>query len=111
MYKRQVLLNTGAKQVVLIGHGRGAYAIRNYIQKGGGDQTVSHAVLSWPDGPWAGANKKLSLADDESTALKGVKSLVIPRSEQPDGAFSVASFAAAYRFITGKPADNLTIWP
>lgn len=107
----QVLLKTGAKQVVLIGHGRGAYAIRNYIQKGGGDQTVSHAVLSWPDGPWAGANKKLSLADYESAALKGVKSLVIPRSEQRDGAFSVASFAASYRFITGKPADNLTIWP
>ena len=41
----RVLAQTGAKQVVLVGNSRGGYAIRNYIQNGGGDQTVSHAVL------------------------------------------------------------------
>ncbi len=36
---------TGAKQVVLVGNSRGGNAIRNYIQNGGGDAAVSHAVL------------------------------------------------------------------
>ena len=41
----KVLTQTGAKQVVLMGNSRGGYAIRNYIQNGGGDKTVSHAIL------------------------------------------------------------------
>jgi triacylglycerol lipase len=41
----KVLQSTGAKQVVLIGNSRGGYAIRNYIQNGGGAAKVSHAVL------------------------------------------------------------------
>jgi triacylglycerol lipase len=40
-----VLRATGARQVVLMGNSRGANAIRNYIQNGGGDKLVSHAVL------------------------------------------------------------------
>lgn len=41
----KVLMATGARKVVLVGNSRGGYAIRNYIQNGGGDQAVSHAVL------------------------------------------------------------------
>ncbi|HEY8356704.1 MAG TPA: alpha/beta fold hydrolase [Ramlibacter sp.] len=41
----KVLQATGARQVVLVGNSRGGLAIRNYIQNGGGDRTVSHAVL------------------------------------------------------------------
>jgi triacylglycerol lipase len=41
----KVLKDTGARQVVLVGNSRGGNAIRNYIQNGGGDRTVSHAVL------------------------------------------------------------------
>lgn len=41
-----VLSRTGASQVVLIGNSRGGNAIRNYIQNGGGEQTVSHAILA-----------------------------------------------------------------
>jgi triacylglycerol lipase len=41
----KVLAATGAKQVVLIGNSRGGNAIRNYVQNGGGDRTVSHAIL------------------------------------------------------------------
>ena len=41
----KVLRDTGGRQVVLVGNSRGGYAIRNYIQNGGGDKTVSHAVL------------------------------------------------------------------
>lgn len=41
----KVLQATGAKQVVLVGNSRGGNAIRNYIYNGGGDKTVSHAIL------------------------------------------------------------------
>lgn len=41
----KVLKKTGARQVVLVGNSRGGFAIRNYIQNGGGDKTVSHAIL------------------------------------------------------------------
>lgn len=41
----KVLRATGAPQVVLVANSRGGYAVRNYIQNGGGDKTVSHAVL------------------------------------------------------------------
>lgn len=51
----RVLARTGAKQVVLVGNGRGGVAIRNYIQNGGGDKTVSHAILAGTPnhGVWA----------------------------------------------------------
>jgi pimeloyl-ACP methyl ester carboxylesterase len=51
----QVMRATGAKQVVLVANSRGGYAVRNYIQNGGGDQTVSHAVLGGTPnhGVWA----------------------------------------------------------
>jgi pimeloyl-ACP methyl ester carboxylesterase len=41
----KVLQATGARQVVLMGNSRGGYAIRNYIQNGGGAAKVSHAIL------------------------------------------------------------------
>ncbi|MGE0348115.1 alpha/beta fold hydrolase [Hydrogenophaga sp.] len=51
----KVLQRTGAKQVVLVGNSRGGNAIRNYIQNGGGDKTVSHAILGGTPnhGVWA----------------------------------------------------------
>ncbi|MDO8456020.1 MAG: twin-arginine translocation pathway signal [Burkholderiaceae bacterium] len=51
----KVLKATGAKQVVLFGNSRGGYAIRNYIQNGGGAATVSHAIAGGTPnhGVWA----------------------------------------------------------
>lgn len=51
----KVLARTGAKQVVLMGNSRGGNAIRNYVQNGGGDRTVSHAILGGTPnrGVWA----------------------------------------------------------
>lgn len=51
----RVLAATGAKQVVLMGNSRGGNAIRSYIQNGGGDKTVSHAILGGTPnhGVWA----------------------------------------------------------
>jgi pimeloyl-ACP methyl ester carboxylesterase len=41
----RVLKATGATKVVLVGNSRGGNTIRNYVQNGGGDRVVSHAVL------------------------------------------------------------------
>ena len=41
----KVLKATGAAKVVLVANSRGGYAVRNYIQNGGGDKMVSHAIL------------------------------------------------------------------
>lgn len=41
----KVLKATGAAQVVLVANSRGGYAVRNYIDNGGGEKTVSHAIL------------------------------------------------------------------
>jgi len=51
----KVLKATGAQQVVLVANSRGGYAVRNYIQNGGGDKTVSHALLGGTPnhGVWA----------------------------------------------------------
>jgi pimeloyl-ACP methyl ester carboxylesterase len=107
----KVIEQTGAPQVVLVGQGRGAYAIRNYILNADGEKNVSHVVLGGPDGLKTAAASKLSLTDYESAALKGVKSLVIPHAEQRDGAFTAESFVTSYRFLTGKEPASLTIWP
>ena len=51
----RVLKATGGGKAMLIGHSRGGYAIRSYIDHGGGDARVSHAVLAGTPnhGVWA----------------------------------------------------------
>lgn len=51
----KVLKATGASKVVLVGNSRGGNAIRNYITNGGGEATVSHAILGGTPnhGVWA----------------------------------------------------------
>jgi pimeloyl-ACP methyl ester carboxylesterase len=51
----EFLAATGAKQVVLVANSRGGYAVRNYIQNGGGAARVSHAILGGTPnhGVWA----------------------------------------------------------
>jgi triacylglycerol lipase len=46
---------TGASKVVLFSNSRGGYAVRNYIQNGGGDAAVSYAILGGAPnhGVWA----------------------------------------------------------
>ena len=51
----KVLRATGADRVVLVGNSRGGNVIRNFIQNGGGEPRVSHAVLGGTPnhGVWA----------------------------------------------------------
>ena len=51
----KVLKTTGATKVVLYANSRGGNAVRNYIQNGGGEATVSHAILGGTPnhGVWA----------------------------------------------------------
>lgn len=51
----KVLARTGAQKVVLIGNSRGGNAIRNYVYNGGGERSVSHAILGGTPnhGVWA----------------------------------------------------------
>lgn len=51
----KVLQATGASRVVLVANSRGGYAVRNYIQNGGGSARVSHAILGGTPnhGVWA----------------------------------------------------------
>lgn len=106
----RILATTHTKQVVLVGHESGAWLIRDFVLRGG-EQVVSHAVLSWPDAVQSDPKRKLTLADFDSAAVKGVKTLVFARANQPDGAFSPTDFAASYRFITGADAASPAIWP
>lgn len=41
----RVLEESGVEKVILVGNSRGGNAIRNYVQNGGGDEKVSHAIL------------------------------------------------------------------
>ena len=51
----RVLKATGSTKAVLVGHSRGGYAIRSYVDHGGGDARVSHVVLAGTPnhGVWA----------------------------------------------------------
>lgn len=51
----KVIKATGATKVVLFANSRGGNAVRNYIQNGGGEATVSHAILGGTPnhGVWA----------------------------------------------------------
>ncbi|MEJ6024354.1 twin-arginine translocation pathway signal [Ramlibacter sp. PS4R-6] len=51
----KVMARTGAPKVVLFASSRGGNAVRDYIQNGGGERTVSHAILGGTPnhGVWA----------------------------------------------------------
>jgi triacylglycerol lipase len=167
----KVLARTGATKVVLFGNSRGGNAIRNYVQNGGGDRTVSHAILGgtpnrgvwavpidglssnsefaghgpfltslnraknaagdevagpvkWmtirsdnndkfaqPDGLWIGKRGVATGVTATTMELKGAENVVIPRIDHRETAYSPQAFAAAYRFITGKPPARTDVLP
>lgn len=127
----KVLKATGATHVVLMGNSRGGNAIRSYINNGGGDKTVSHAILGGTPnhGVWAiagfregnefsgtgpflkGLNTPKNAAGDEVTGP--VKWMTI-RSDnndkfaQPDGVWIGQKGTATYVTAAGPELQGAT---
>ncbi|MBI2772138.1 MAG: twin-arginine translocation pathway signal [Burkholderiales bacterium] len=80
----KVLAATGAKKVVLMGNSRGGNAIRNYIQNGGGDRTVSHAILGGTPNHGVQAIKGLNEGNEFSGTGPFLMSLNAPKNAAGD---------------------------
>ncbi|MES2785926.1 MAG: twin-arginine translocation pathway signal [Pseudomonadota bacterium] len=80
----KVLKTTGASQVVLVGNSRGGNAIRNYIYNGGGDRTVSHAILGGTPNHGIQAIPGLMEASEFSGTGPFLKSLNAPKNAAGD---------------------------
>lgn len=62
-----------------------------------------------PDGVWIGAKGTATNVTADSPALKGASNVVLAGIDHRETAFSPAAFDAAYRFVTGKAPQSLTI--
>ena len=80
----KVLQTTGASQVVLIGNSRGGNAIRNYILNGGGESTVSHAILGGTPNHGITAIAGYNEGSEFSGVGNFLKSLNAPRNAAGD---------------------------
>ncbi len=80
----KVLRTTGARQVVLMGNSRGGNAIRNYIQNGGGAQTVSAAILGGTPNHGVQAIKGLNEGNEFSGTGPFLTSLNAPKNAAGD---------------------------
>jgi len=80
----KVLKATGARQVVLVGLSRGGYAIRHYVQYGGGDKTVSHAVLGGTPNHGVHAVKGLNEGNEFSGTGPYLTALNAPKNAAGD---------------------------
>jgi triacylglycerol lipase len=80
----KVLQRTGASKVVLIGNSRGGNAIRSYILSGGGDRTVSHAILGGTPNHGVHAIPGFNEASEFSGAGPYLKGLNAPKNGAGD---------------------------
>ncbi len=97
-----VLARTGARQVVLIGNSRGGNAIRNYIANGGGERTVSHAILGGTPnhGVWAVPIEGLSDRSEFAGHGPFLRALNAPRNAAGD------EVAGPVRWMTVRSDGN-----
>ncbi|HSH91879.1 MAG TPA: alpha/beta fold hydrolase [Ramlibacter sp.] len=96
----KVLQTTGAKQVVLVGNSRGGNAIRNYIQNGGGNRTVSHAILGGTPNHGVQAVKGLNEGNEFSGTGPFLMSLNAPKNAAGD------EVAGPVRWMTIRSDNN-----
>jgi len=75
---------TGSRQVVLFGNSRGGNAIRNYIQNGGGAETVSHAILGGTPNHGVWAIQGFREGNEFSGTGPFLRSLNAPKNAQGD---------------------------
>ena len=71
----------------------------------------SNDKYAQPDGLWLGKRGVSTGVTYAAPELKGATNVVIPRIDHRETALSPASFAAAYRFITGKDPAVTAIKP
>ena len=97
----KVLKATGARQVVLMANSRGGYAVRNYIQNGGGAAVVSHAILGGTPnhGVWH-AMPGMPEGSEFAGAGPFLKMLNAPKN--PDG----DEVTGPVRWLTIRSSDN-----
>ena len=80
----EVLLRTGARQVVLVANSRGGYAVRNSIQNGGGAALVSHAILGGTPNHGVWSIRGFREGNEFSGTGPFLQGLNAPRDEQGD---------------------------
>ena len=80
----RVLKATGATKVVLMGNSRGGNAIRHYIQNGGGDKRVSHAILGGTPNHGVWADAALRPGNEFNGAGSFLKALNAPKGPNGD---------------------------
>lgn len=80
----KVLKATGAGKVALVGNSRGGLTIRNYIQNGGGDKVVSHAVLGGTPNHGIWATKGFREANEFSGTGPFITALNAPKNAAGD---------------------------
>jgi len=80
----RVLRRTGAEKVVLVGNSRGGYAIRNYVQNGGGEAYVSHAILAGTPNHGIWAVKGMRENSEFSGTGPFLTALNAPKNERGD---------------------------
>lgn len=97
---QRVLKATGADKVVLIGNSRGGNAIRSYIQNGGGDKTVSHAILGGTPNHGVWASPTFRPGNEFNGAGPFLTALNAPKG--PDG----AEVTPGVRWLTVRSDNN-----
>ena len=80
----KVLSATATSKVVLYGNSRGGNAIRDYIQNGGGSNTVSHAILGGTPNHGVWAIKGFREANEFSGTGAFLSSLNVPKNANGD---------------------------
>jgi triacylglycerol lipase len=80
----EFLAATGASQVVLVANSRGGYAVRNYIQNGGGAAKVSHAILGGTPNHGVWADPAFSPGSEFNGAGPFLKALNAPKDAAGD---------------------------
>jgi triacylglycerol lipase len=99
----RVLKLTGASKVVLMGNSRGGNAIRNYIQTGGGDKTVSHAILGGTPNHGVWAIKGFREANEFAGTGPFLTMLNAPKNAAGD---EVISSKDGVQWMTVRSLDN-----
>lgn len=99
----RVLKLTGASKVVLMANSRGGNAVRNYIQTGGGDKTVSHAILGGTPNHGVWAIKGFREANEFSGTGPFLTMLNSPKNTAGD---EVISSKDGVQWMTVRSLDN-----